>query len=232
MPRALLRRLSAVAAVVFALAAAISAWSASGRTTTDDRNGDGRPDVWRTYDRHGRLVELAVDSNFDGRSDVHEYYTADGLVRRESDRNFDDRVDLVEEFDALTHAHVRSTVDADFDGTADLVVWFQDGRPVQSSWASDRPTPAPSAPRTSPRRPRQAAAPMIAFADPFAADAAMHGRVVPADAAATVAVVATMALVVPVAADRAPVCTQAAPDAQRPRGPTVLGCTLRGPPLV
>jgi len=102
---------------------------------TDDRNGDGRPDVWRTYDREGLVIEQAIDSNFDGRSDVHEYYVRGALVHRESDRNFDDRVDLVEDFDATTHEHVRSVVDSDFDGTADLLVLFQAGRPVFSKWA-------------------------------------------------------------------------------------------------
>jgi hypothetical protein len=108
---------------------------------TDDRNGDGRPDVWRTYDREGLVIEQAIDSNFDGRSDVHEYYVGGALVHRESDRNFDDRVDLVEDFDATTHEHVRSVIDSDFDGTADLLVLFQGGRPVFSKWApSARPT--------------------------------------------------------------------------------------------
>ena len=108
---------------------------------TDDRNGDGRPDVWRTYDREGLVIEQAIDSNFDGRSDVHEYYVRGALVHRESDRNFDDRVDLVEDFDATTHEHVRSVIDSDFDGTADLLVLFQGGRPVFSKWApSDQTT--------------------------------------------------------------------------------------------
>jgi hypothetical protein len=46
----------------------------------------------------------------------------------------------VEEFDAATHERIRSIVDLDYDGTADLLVLFQDGRPVFSK----RLTPKPS----------------------------------------------------------------------------------------
>ena len=98
---------------------------------TEDQNRDGQPDVWREYDGLGRLAGVLVDTNFDGRSDVHEYYDDDGaLVRRESDRDFNDRVDLVQEFDAKTRERARSVVDTDFDGTADLLVLFQGGKPV------------------------------------------------------------------------------------------------------
>jgi hypothetical protein len=115
---------------VSASVVALALWPASRDVRTEDRDGDGRPDVWRMYDRHGQLVELAIDSNFDGRSDVREYYTRGALVRRESDRWFSGRVDLVEEFDGVTHEHVRSVADTDHDGTADLLVLFRAGKPV------------------------------------------------------------------------------------------------------
>jgi hypothetical protein len=121
---------------VFACVAAAAAalWPAS-YVRTEDHNGDGRPDVWRAYDRHGQLSEVAFDTNFDGRSDVHEYYERGALVRRESDRDFNDRVDLVEEFDPTTRERVRSVEDVDYDGTADLLVLFQHGQPVFRKWA-------------------------------------------------------------------------------------------------
>src|SRR5215468_9686103 len=97
----------------------------------EDRNGDGRPDEWRRYDGQGHLAQISVDSNFDGRSDVEEYYDSDGvLLRRESDRDFNGQIDLVEEFDPSTHERARSVVDVDYDGLADLLVFFHDGRPV------------------------------------------------------------------------------------------------------
>ncbi|HEX7796249.1 MAG TPA: hypothetical protein VF456_17930 [Vicinamibacterales bacterium] len=92
---------------------------------TEDLNRDGQPDVWRVHDEHGRLTEIVRDSNFDGRPDVREYYDRGVLVRRESDRNFNNQIDLIEVFDAVTGQHVRSVLDLDDDGTADLLVLFQ-----------------------------------------------------------------------------------------------------------
>ncbi len=119
--------------------AAVSWWPHARDVRTDDKNRDGRPDVWRVYDRQGQLVTMAVDTNFDGRSDVHEYDERGALVRRESDRDFNDRVDLIQEFDATTRQTVRSVTDVDMDGVADLLVLFQDGRPVYSEWAQGSP---------------------------------------------------------------------------------------------
>src|SRR5580692_13067095 len=131
------RRVSRVLAVllcgtVCVSTAAISPWSPRGRVRVEDRNGDGRPDVWRTYDRQGRLTEVALDTNFDGRSDVLEYYDQGALIRRETDRNFDGRIDLIESFDRITHERVRSLTDVDYDGRADLLVLFSHGRTVYS----------------------------------------------------------------------------------------------------
>ena len=113
----------------------MSLWSRAGHVRTADQNGDGRLDIWRTYDRHGRLTQVAIDTNFDGRADVQEYYERGALVRRESDRDFNDRIDLVQEFDPTTRERARSVIDVDFDGSADLLVLFQSGQPVFSKWA-------------------------------------------------------------------------------------------------
>jgi hypothetical protein len=92
---------------------------------TEDLNRDGQPDVWRVHDEDGRLTEVVRDSNFDGLPDVREYYDRGVLVRRESDRNFNNQIDLIEDFDATTGQHVRSVVDVDYDGTADVLLLFQ-----------------------------------------------------------------------------------------------------------
>ena len=158
--------------VCAAAGASLSLWSRAGSLRTEDRNGDGRPDLWRTYDRQGRLSEVAIDTNFDGRSDVHEYYEDGALARRESDRNFDDRVDLVQQFDYTTHEQVRVVEDIDYDGTADLLVLFQGGRPVFSKWAHGVAaavaigTSAPH-PQVAPRR---ADDPLTPLDDPFRTD--------------------------------------------------------------
>lgn len=163
-------------ALVCAAAAAMSWWPPGGDVRTDDLNGDGRPDVWRGYDRHGQLATMAVDTNFDGRSDVHEYYESGGLVRRESDRDFNDRIDLVQEFDGTTREHVRAVVDIDFDGTADLLILFQRGQPVFSKWAHPV-TPALargfSAPSAGTSR-RTANDQLTSLEDPFRADLAVR----------------------------------------------------------
>jgi hypothetical protein len=170
-------------ALVCTIAVAMSVWpSAIGRMQTEDTNHDGSPDVWRYYDARGELTHVAIDSNFDGHPDRDEQYREGSLWRRETDRNFDERVDLVEEFDPETHAPLKSIVDVDFDGRADLRVLFLDGRPVHSDWAraaggaeqDDASAPSPSAG-------------LVALFDPFARTTAF-GRAEPAHAADTVVV--------------------------------------------
>jgi len=130
-----MKRRSATCVVVLCLVACatvavIDVWPPARHVRTEDQNGDGRPDVWRRYDGRWQLIEVDVDSNFDGTPDIEEYYERGVLVRRESDRNFNGQADFVEEFDAQTRRRTRSLVDEDYDGTADLLVLFQDGRPV------------------------------------------------------------------------------------------------------
>ncbi len=173
------RRSLAVSLCALACAAgvAISLRLPIGDLRVQDKNGDGRPDTWRLYDHQGRLSEVSVDTNFDGRPDVHEFYRRGALVRRESDRNFNDRVDLVQEFDPATRQHTRSVVDVDFDGTADLLVLFRDGEPVFSKWSRPAPRPA-SAPGAAGANAalytsawaRAARGPLTPLEDPFSGD--------------------------------------------------------------
>ena len=144
--------------------------------STTDRNGDGRPDVWRHFDARGQVTRVDVDSNFDGRPDIHEFYERGTLVRRESDRNFNGQADLIEEFDAETHGQTRSVVDVDFDGTADLLVLFQDGRPVSSRYAA--PTHIDSPTQRTVRETDGLR--LAALVDPFESDLTVRGvRVAP-----------------------------------------------------
>ena len=134
--------LTVVLPALLCIAAFVSVWAPLDRTRTEDLNRDGKPDVWRTYTPDGRIATVAVDTNFDGRSDVEEFYEDGALIRRESDRDFNDQVDLVQEFDQATQKIVRSVADVNSDGVADLLVLFQDGRPVYSKWSLEiRPLP-------------------------------------------------------------------------------------------
>jgi len=153
-------------------AAAIEVWPAARGVLTEDRNGDGAPDLWRRYDNRGELARVDVDSNFDGSPDIEEYYERGALVRRESDRNFNGQADLVEEFDAETHEQTRSVVDVDYDGTADLLVLFRDGRPVFSAHAAAPGDRAGSSRIASAVRPHRSG--LIALIDPFESENAVR----------------------------------------------------------
>jgi hypothetical protein len=169
------------------LAGLAAAWPQPTSVRTEDRNRDGRPDVWETVGPDGELVSVAIDTNFDGRPDVRLQYSGGDLVRLESDSNFDDRVDLVEEFDSVTHEIVRSVIDVDKDGTADLLVLSQGGRPVFVKWTDQfRAKESPSA--ASDETDRRAAArldshrdaathgaTLLPMADPFATDLTVRG---------------------------------------------------------
>src|SRR5690242_5530553 len=109
-----------------AAAAGVELWAAARCVLTEDRNGDGAPDLWRRYDTSGQLTRVELDNNFDSAPDIEEFYEHGVLVRRESDRNFNGQVDLVEEFDTETHNETRSLVDDDYDGIADILVLFRD----------------------------------------------------------------------------------------------------------
>jgi hypothetical protein len=227
------RSIATCLGVLLLVGLGFAAFRSGGRTSTDDRNGDGRPDVWRTYDADGQLVEVAVDSNFDGRSDVREIYAGGTLVRRESDRNFDDRVDLVEDFDATTHERVRSTVDVNFDGTADLQVLFRDGHPVYSSWAIDRRDLVSRDRVALPAAAERAAAhgPLLAWDDPFSSEANLRTPIALAVHAPAALIVSTPALHA-VSGDRGSVARGSfVGSSTRPRARSLSIRNPRAPPL-
>jgi hypothetical protein len=185
---AIFRYATASACLLICGSFAVSPWLGTGYVRTEDRNRDGRPDVWRVYDGHGVLREVGIDTNFDGRSDVREYYDGGGLIRRESDLNFNDQVDLVEDFDPITHDHIRSITDLDFDGTADRLDLFYNGRPVFSKQVDPS---FRAAARTVDRRGlpgvtvRTGDEPLVSLLDPFKGDTALRALSVLADDSAS-----------------------------------------------
>jgi hypothetical protein len=156
------------------MVAAVEVWPAAGDLRTTDQNGDGRADIWRSYDSSGRLTEIDIDSNFDGSPDIREIYQQGVLVRRESDRNFNGQTDLIEEFDPTTHGQTRSVVDTDYDGIADLLVLFRDGRPAFSKRAQSLKR-AVFLEKTAAAHHDTAAVALSPLTDPFASDTSIRG---------------------------------------------------------
>ena len=97
---------------------------------TLDVNGDGQVDI-RTEmsDGHPRCRE--TDANFDGRVDIFRWFDpASGQVTRvEEDYDFDGRVDVVATFDAGVLA--RDVMDTNFDGLTDTWRTYRGGRVVE-----------------------------------------------------------------------------------------------------
>lgn len=168
------------AAFLFALLGCLALLSPlfSAAIRTEDRNHDGRPDLWRSFNRYGEVATVGRDTNFDGLLDVQEFYDRGALVRRESDRDFNDVVDLIELFDRVTGREVRSISDVDGNGVADMQVSFRDGRPVYVRRLDNRSNAAST--RTSRSRilktPRNVPDTLVALADPFADEPVLTGR--------------------------------------------------------
>jgi hypothetical protein len=227
------RALTICLSVLVGSSALVSMWAPADRTRTEDRNRDGRPDVWRSYARDGRVARIAVDTNFDGRSDVEEYYENGALVRRESDRDFNDQIDLVQDFDRTTQQIVRSVSDVNSDGVADLLVLFQDGRPVYSKWAQTiraLPVRAVAATGTS----RKTHQPLTSLSDPFSGDVAFKAIRVAPETDDSLGLPAPMGMP-PVSSDVIHFATASpsiAFDDQSASSTLVDSVSLRGPPAL
>jgi hypothetical protein len=179
MQRFLTHGIALLSALTCVCVAGVSASPHTRQVRTEDRNGDGRPDVWQQDDDDGKPSEVRIDTNFDGRADVQQYYVHGTLVRRESDRNFDNRIDLVEEFDPATHDRIRSVVDCDYDGTADLLILFHEGRPVFSkqvpSLAVGVRLPGETSDRDDRLESRRDDQHLAPLTDPFRAETSLRG---------------------------------------------------------
>ncbi len=237
--RAVARRfVLALWAFVCASALTASLWPSAEMVRTEDQNHDGRPDIWRFYDRHGQLTRVEFDTNFDGRSDRRDYYRDGTLTRSESDRNFDNQIDLIEEFDLTGKEHVRSIVDADFDGSADLLVLFEDGRPVHCEWST--PTRLHTASSSTPEQLTRSPLPNVdstgtlaELDDPFSDIAAFRaGHRTRAPDIVGIAPTLTM-LKAPIAFFDRPVIVSAGFEpalSQDPRSTPILSLPARAPP--
>jgi len=120
-----------IAAVVLCLGSMAGVMRLTVRSTfssavrTEDRNHDAQPDVWEANSGDDDSV-VAIDTNFDGRPDERLRYRNGDLVSLETDSDFDNRVDIVEEFDPITHEVVRSLIDIDEDFDDDDLIPLAD----------------------------------------------------------------------------------------------------------
>jgi hypothetical protein len=62
-----------------------------------DSNGDGKPDVIKTF-RNNEIVEIQSDRNFDGHVDLVQLYAHGVIVREIRDDDFDGRPETVKTF--------------------------------------------------------------------------------------------------------------------------------------
>jgi hypothetical protein len=143
----------------------------------EDRDGDGRPDIWRLYDDRGALVEVDIDTNRDGAADVKEHYHHGILTRRESDRDFNGQIDLVEDFSDGSRGDVRVLMDVDYDGAADQLVVFHNGRRVLVKEVAGGTAAAGRRVGRSAvvRRGRQGSTTLVALSNPFRDDTTVAG---------------------------------------------------------
>jgi hypothetical protein len=220
--KAWLDRLTAlVCAVLCALTGSVPVTVFADRLSAETRTGAGIE--WRRYDARGGLIERQVDTNGDGRPDVTEYYRDGALLRRDSDRDFNGVTDLVEDFDAATAQRVRSIVDEDYDGTADVLVLFRDGKAVVVE----------RAPASHARPVRRHGSGLVSLRNPFAVRRAIDAPIAPLHRDAWIGAASPEGLSIPAAAVSATVSSRAAPTPVfRADSPAV--CSLRsprGPPL-
>lgn len=144
---------------------------------TEDRNGDGRSDVWRWYDSKGQLIRVEVDTNFDGRPDWLAEYHDNRITRIRIDSNYDNRIDEEIDFDAQTGAIVSDTIDVDRDGRADVRRLYARGTVVYSERAPANPAAAKVG----------VSGTLALFIDPFLNELAIQsGRDLPVASAATI----------------------------------------------
>lgn len=220
--RVWLERLTALVCAALCAATGVVPFTVfADRLSGETRTGSGLE--WRRYDARGGLVERQFDTNGDGRPDVTEYYRDGALLRRDSDRDFNGVTDLVEDFDAATAERVRSIIDEDYDGTADVLVLFREGKAVVVE----------RAPASYARALGRHGSGLVSLRNPFTVRRAVDSPVVPIQRDAWIGAPTPERLSVPSARDSAVAVSRlAAPRVVRADASAF--CSLRsprGPPL-
>ncbi len=112
----------AIAPLLVALTLMLVSCTKAQSPSVTHRSADGRPDQW-VYRISPNEYQLAIDSNGDGKPDVVRTFHDNEIIRVESDRNFNGKVDLVQEY---SHGVLlREIRDDDFDGRPEVVKTFR-----------------------------------------------------------------------------------------------------------
>jgi hypothetical protein len=85
----------------------------------EDKNNDGKPDMWIYYNDNKKPVKIESDGNYDGKPDLWISYGEKGQRRTEIDLNFDGRPDMYSYY--LYGQRVKLEIDIDYDGKLDQV---------------------------------------------------------------------------------------------------------------
>ena len=90
-----------------------------------DLNGDGKPDVWKTYTVIGGAP--AGDEGGENAAAIDPGGKERLLARSEMDVNFDGKIDMRQMFNK-DGAMIREEMDLDFDGNTDAIDYYRDGK--------------------------------------------------------------------------------------------------------
>ena len=103
-------------------------------TKTEDKNNDGKPDMWMYYDDTNRPTKIESDRNYDGKVDLWIIYGNKGTRVTQIDMNFDGRPDMYSYYQYSQR--IKLELDSDYDGKLDQVNEYRDGRVVKMQKAN------------------------------------------------------------------------------------------------
>jgi len=95
----------------------------------EDKNNDGKPDMWIYYDDNKRPVKIESDRNYDGKLDLWISYGKKGQRRTGIDLNFDGRPDMYSYYQYSQR--VKLEIDFDYDGNLDQINKYMDNKIVK-----------------------------------------------------------------------------------------------------
>lgn len=103
-----------------------------------DLNNDKRPDIWNYSSTEGRsrLVRKESDLNFDGKVDVTSHFEAGQVVKEEVDADFDGKIDWTDYY-GEGGKRTRQELDTDFDGELDTWRYFDAGLLIRKERDTD-----------------------------------------------------------------------------------------------